>query len=142
MSLNSAVRKLETDLAQEKKHWEVSAGEVFNPATRNQRVERLNALLVGYGLTLIGDAPAESGTGANDVRTSPALEAFAKGIAERSPQLKPQTWRVRLYGRYPSVLRALEHLAAEEILCIPVGLTMKEWDLNAPGQEWTLLVWI
>jgi hypothetical protein len=138
------VQKLEKELAQEKQRWESSGGQVFNPATRNERVTRLNNLLVGNGLTLIADAPGDAAQtgGTTEVRTPPALEAFAKQMAERSPPLKPKTWRVRLYGRYPDMMRALTQLAEGEALCVPIGLTMKEWDISKPAQEWTLLVWI
>jgi hypothetical protein len=140
-SLNANLRKLEGDLAQEKRDWDAFASQAFNPATRAERVRKLNALLRDQGLTLLGDEPAEGGGGRGD-RPSAALEAFGKAVAERSPQTKPKTWRVRLYGRYGSLARALSHLSLREALCVPVGLTMKEWDVNSPAQEWTLIVWI
>jgi hypothetical protein len=137
---NYAARKLETELAQEKQRWESSGGQVFNPATRNERVGRLNNVLVRHGLALLADAPADGGT--TELKPPPALEAFAKSLAEKSPQAKPKPWRVRLYGSYPDVMKALTELAEGEALCVPIGLTMKEWDIGKPAQEWTLLVWI
>ena len=144
MSAAAAVRKLETELNQEKQRWESSGNQVFNPATRNERVGRLNYVLNRHNLALLADVPGDAPVsgGNTEVKTPPALEAFAKTLAEKSPQFKPKTWRVRLYGRYPDVVRALSELAEGEVLCVPIGLTMKEWDIRKPAQEWTLLVWI
>jgi hypothetical protein len=143
MELRAGVRQLETALALDKSGWDSFVGQVFNPATRQERVGKLNALLHSFGLTLLGDEPADVAAAAGSAsRPSAALEAFGKAIGERSPQFKPTMWRIRLYGRYPNLVRALNRLADGETLCVLIGLTMAEWDINAPAQEWTLLVWI
>ena len=170
MSLAFKAHQLETDLAQVKKRWEASVGQAFNPATRNDRVAGINAVLAGHGLMLLGDAPAEGGAAMENTsavsyrrggvavqaaddwavsgeagaaaKVSPSLEAFAKAVTERSPQLKPRMWRIRLFGRYTDLAQALDQLSGGDALCVPVGLTMDHWDVNNRGQEWTLLIWI
>jgi hypothetical protein len=51
-------------------------------------------------------------------------------------------WRVRFVGQYAQLVAALDRLAVEEPLLIPVHITMGEAPLDSHVRTWTLWVWM
>jgi hypothetical protein len=120
------------------KSWQVAACNCASPARRNERMEKLSALLKRHGLSFVDDDLAVD-TGKE--RLAAFLVPLAQDITQGAANLKPQVRRLRFQGRFHDVLDALEELSRGEILAIPVGLTMKTIP-HPDRREWLLLVWI
>jgi hypothetical protein len=120
--------------------WDKAAGYCTDARLRNERIEKLDALLARHRLRVIEDAEADASS--KDGKVAPAVEGLCQELAGMSAQLKPQLRKVRMVGRYLDVLGALDALATREVVAIPVGLMMKEAHPNYNVREWVLLVWI
>mgnify|MGYP002784988744 CR=1 FL=1 len=127
VSLETRVRELQVA-------WSKSTAFLHAAAERNERIRKLNLLLMRHGVSFIEDSDAETQT------VSPAMTALAQRI-EQNGAARPRLRVVRCYATFLSMHDALQEIGREEALALPVGLTMKKTE-DPDRQEWTLLLWI
>lgn len=120
------------------RQWRYATAFCTGGGNRNERIEKLTALLNKYDLHAVEDAEAESG---KESSVSAAIEKLAQRVTHGATNAKPYVRRIRFQGTYADVHSVLDGLAQNDLLGVPVSLTMKQTDVPA-RHEWLLLLWI
>jgi hypothetical protein len=150
--LNAQVREVQTAQQKIDAQWEsLRASRRPDSNRRVQAIAHVTAVLADCSLNVRDAGPEDK---QQDVKLPMVLERVRKQLAgsptpgtatnaaANVPLPDAPLFRVRFEGRYVDVVRALDRLAKDEPLIVPLRLSMADAPLEGAERSWTLWLWM